>query len=189
VVGEHGDEQHSQEIDGKISNQEESQIADFALYVAMLLLSVRSTNVGKQKHGNVQRKVRDLGFFLIRDFAINFLGVLFITMFSNHQLRNDPLFNVYSIIFEVVSAYGTVGLSLGYGNDVTSFSGRFNPWSKFVVIVIMMAGRHRYLASSLDPAINGGFDPVRRQKWAAKKKKRRAERKRALQALSDEFPF
>jgi len=89
----------------------------------------------------------------------------------------------------VVSAYGTVGLSLGYGNDVTSFSGRLNPWSKFVVIVVMMAGRHRYLASSLDPAINGGFDPVRRQEFVAKKKKRRAERRRALKALPDEFGF
>jgi hypothetical protein len=32
------------------------------------------------------------------------------------DLVDEPWFNVFSIVFEIVSAYGTVGLSLGSSN-------------------------------------------------------------------------
>lgn len=61
-----------------------------------------------------------------------------------------------SILFELASAYGTVGLTLGYPNYVPSFSGKFRPFSKLVVMAVMMAGRHRGFPDSIDQA----FQPV-----------------------------
>lgn len=53
----------------------------------------------------------------------------------------------------MVSAYGTVGLSLGYPNVDTSFSGQFHVISKLVIIAMQIRGRHRGLPYALDKAI------------------------------------
>ncbi|TKX23812.1 putative cation transport protein 1 [Elsinoe australis] len=65
----------------------------------------------------------------------------------------DPAFSVFSIFFEVVSAYGNVGLSLGHPDVLTSLSGQFKPFSKFVICAMMIRGRHRGLPYGLDRAI------------------------------------
>lgn len=55
-------------------------------------------------------------------------------------------------VFELVSAFGGIGLSLGLPADNFSFSGAFGPLSKLVVIVIMLRGRHRGLPVAVDRA-------------------------------------
>lgn len=62
-------------------------------------------------------------------------------------------FSVFAIFFEVVSAYGNVGLSLGYPNVTTSFCGQFSVFSKIVICAMMIRGRHRGLPVQLDRAI------------------------------------
>lgn len=62
-------------------------------------------------------------------------------------------FNVFSIFFEVVSAYGNVGLSLGYPTNMTSLCGHFTVFSKLVICAMMIRGRHRGLPYALDRAI------------------------------------
>ena len=77
--------------------------------------------------------------------------------------NNATWFNVFDIIFELVSAYGTVGLSLGVPYDNYScvaivpkvswitlcslrrFSGAFSVLGKLVVTAVMLRGRHRGL--------------------------------------------
>lgn len=52
------------------------------------------------------------------------------------------------IIFEVASAFGTVGLSTGNGG-VLSLSANFNDFGKMVIVFIMLAGRIGFLAFTL----------------------------------------
>ena len=56
-------------------------------------------------------------------------------------------------MFEIVSAYGTVGLSLGYPTIDASFSAEFGVISKLVIVAMMIRGRHRGLPYELDRAI------------------------------------
>jgi hypothetical protein len=60
---------------------------------------------------------------------------------------------VFSIFFEVVSAYVNAGLSLGHPSNSTSLSGHFTVFSKVVVCAMMIRGRHRGLPYALDRAI------------------------------------
>ncbi|KAI6120358.1 cation transport protein-domain-containing protein [Pisolithus croceorrhizus] len=62
-------------------------------------------------------------------------------------------FNIFTIIFELVSAYGSVGLSLGVPNQNYSFSGSLRPLSKLVIILVMLRGRHRGLPVAIDRAV------------------------------------
>lgn len=64
-----------------------------------------------------------------------------------------PYFDVFSILFEVVSAYGTVGLSLGSPKANYSLCGEFRTLSKLVLCAVMIRGRHRALPSAIDRSI------------------------------------
>ncbi|KAF8510124.1 potassium transporter [Hysterangium stoloniferum] len=62
-------------------------------------------------------------------------------------------FDMFRVLFELVSAFGGIGLSLGLPTDNVSFSGALGPLSKLVVIVIMVRGRHRGLPVAVDRSI------------------------------------
>lgn len=53
------------------------------------------------------------------------------------------------VIFETISAFGNVGLSLGFRSLPTSFVGVLSPVSKLVIVSVMLAGRHRGLSEAL----------------------------------------
>ncbi len=60
---------------------------------------------------------------------------------------------MFAVLFEIVSAYGTVGLSLGYTNINASLCSQFTVVGKLVIIAMMIRGRHRGLPYGLDRAI------------------------------------
>ena len=60
---------------------------------------------------------------------------------------------MFAIFFEVVSAYGNVGLSLGHSSNLTSLCGHFSVFAKLVICAMMIRGRHRGLPYALDRAI------------------------------------
>jgi hypothetical protein len=62
-------------------------------------------------------------------------------------------FTIFSCLFELTSAYGTVGLSTGTPVDNFSLSGRFRTLSKLVVCAVMLRGRHRGLPVAIDRAV------------------------------------
>lgn len=66
---------------------------------------------------------------------------------------HEPGFSLFSVLFEVTSAYGTVGLSLGVPYDSYSFSGSWHVLSKVVLLTVMLRGRHRILPMAIDRAV------------------------------------
>lgn len=82
-----------------------------------------------------------------------FLGLFIICCAEGHKIKSSEAgFAIFSLLFEIISAYGTVGLSLSQGID-QSLSNRFTVVSKLVIIAMMIRGRHRGLPYSLDRAI------------------------------------
>jgi hypothetical protein len=68
---------------------------------------------------------------------------------SYHMTPIDENVTVFKIIFEVVSAFGAVGLTTGYPNLKSSFATVFSSPSKVILILTMLMGRHRGLLSSM----------------------------------------
>lgn len=84
--------------------------------------------------------------------------VLLICITEKEAMATDPLnFNIFSITFEVISAYGNVGFSLGYScqrllnhnihcKDASyGFVGRWSDKGKMILIIVMVFGRIKSL--------------------------------------------
>ncbi|KAI1375491.1 TrkH-domain-containing protein [Hypoxylon crocopeplum] len=91
------------------------------------------------------------------------LAVLLIVIVETKHFIEDPVtFSVFNVVFEVVSAYGCVGISIGLPNAAYSFSGGLYPGSKLVLCAVMIRGRHRGLPVALDRAIRLPSDDMHR---------------------------
>ncbi|RJE17260.1 Potassium, partial [Aspergillus sclerotialis] len=99
-----------------------------------------------------------LGLHLKKQLAFDLWYIvlgLFIVLIAEKERIADPnedAFQVFSILFEIVSAYGNVGLSRGYPGVNTSLAGEFGTVSKLVVCAMMIRGRHRELPYEIDRA-------------------------------------
>lgn len=141
------------------------------MYISVfpIAISVRRTNVYEEKslgiYGSaseekeVENEPSYVGAHLRRQLSFDlwyiFLGLFIIAIAEGKHIQNnnDYAFTMFSVLFEIVSAYGTVGLSLGYPNVDTSFSAQFSVVSKLVIIAMQIRGRHRGLPYELDRAI------------------------------------
>ncbi|KAI0638942.1 TrkH-domain-containing protein [Trametes polyzona] len=153
------------------------------MYIAIypVALSIRSTNVYEEKSLGVfeasaededeepnldekqprrERIGKYIGWHLRRQLAFDIWWLVFaifaICIIERSKIMDDnnaPWFNVFRIIFELVSAFGGIGLTLGIPTENYGFSGAFGPLSKIVVIIIMVRGRHRGLPVAIDRAI------------------------------------
>ncbi|KAJ5614766.1 hypothetical protein N7528_008420 [Penicillium herquei] len=82
------------------------------------------------------------------------LAVLFIAIAESSHFNKQPVaFSTFNIIFEVVSAYGCVGVSVGYPGKNYSFCGAWHPISKLILAAVALRGRHRGLPVAIDKAI------------------------------------
>lgn len=78
-----------------------------------------------------------------------FFSVIFIALITfaicyierDYLITPDPLFNFTKVLFEIFSAFGTVGMTMGFTGGVTSFSGILSPVSKVLLVVVMLFGR------------------------------------------------
>lgn len=94
---------------------------------------------GKHNVNIYFRKITNL--IILKSFFIFTLSAVIIStgIFLLLLLESKPLM---SIMFEVFSAYGTVGLSTGSQTGMNySLSGDFTAWGKFIIIIIMFIGR------------------------------------------------
>lgn len=82
------------------------------------------------------------------------IAVVFIAIFEADNYQKRPVvFSTFNIIFEVVSAYGCVGLSVGLPDANYSFCGAWHTISKLILAAVMLRGRHRGLPVAIDKAI------------------------------------
>lgn len=141
------------------------------MYISVLpiAISVRRTNVYEEKSlgiyssmsedGVDEREPSYVNAHLRRQLSYDlwyiFVGLFIIAVAEGRDLENtnEYAFTIFSCLFEIVSAYGTVGLSLGYPNINASFSSQFSVVSKLVIIAMQVRGRHRGLPYQLDRAI------------------------------------
>ncbi|KAI2465755.1 TrkH-domain-containing protein [Annulohypoxylon bovei var. microspora] len=72
---------------------------------------------------------------------------------TEHTLTNPLTYNVWTILFEIVAGYTTIGISLGLPDQSYSLSGGMFTGSKVVMILVMLRGRHRGLPVALDRAV------------------------------------
>jgi Cation transport protein len=140
------------------------------MYISVLpiAISVRRTNVYEESslgiYGSPVQENEDegepsyVGAHLRRQLSFDlwyiFLGLFIIAISEGDRIQSGDLdFTLFSILFEIVSAYGTVGLSLGYRNIDASLSAEFGVVAKLVIIAMQIRGRHRGLPYELDRAI------------------------------------
>jgi hypothetical protein len=140
------------------------------MYISVLpiAISVRRTNVYEERSlGIYGSKDEDkegggepsyVGAHLRRQLSFDlwylFLGFFIVAISEGTRLQSgDPNFTMFTVLFEIVSAYGTVGLSLGYPTINASFSAEFGVIGKLVIIAMQIRGRHRGLPYELDRAI------------------------------------
>jgi hypothetical protein len=164
------------------------------MYISVLpiAMSVRRTNVYEEDslgvYGNVEEENSDqaepsyIGAHLRRQLSFDlwyiFLGFFIITISEGSRLQSgDPGFTMFNVLFEIVSAYGTVGLSLGYTNINASFSAEFGVIAKLVIIAMQIRGRHRGLPYELDRAVmlNSELQAKREADLAAARPRRNSD--------------
>ncbi|KAK0201093.1 potassium transporter [Desarmillaria ectypa] len=106
-----------------------------------------------------QRVARYLGWHLRRQMSDDIWwmvwGVLLVAIIERGNIMDDnkKWFDLFRVLFELVSAFGGIGLSLGFPSDNMSFVGAMKPLSKLVIIVVMVRGRHRGLPVAIDRAV------------------------------------
>jgi Trk-type K+ transport system membrane component len=82
------------------------------------------------------------------------LSVLLISIIESRNYTLDPVgYSTFNILFEVVSTYSCVGISIGYPGGNRSFCGVWHSPSKLILAVVALHGRHRGLPVAIDRAV------------------------------------
>ncbi|CAJ2506426.1 Uu.00g005560.m01.CDS01 [Anthostomella pinea] len=138
------------------------------MYISVfpVAISIRRTNVYEEKSLGVFNSADEdtenlsgmsyVGTHLRRQLSFDlwyiFIGYFILTITEGSRLTSGD-FSMFAVLFEVVSAYGTVGLSLGYTGINASLCSQFSVIGKLVIIAMMIRGRHRGLPYGLDRAV------------------------------------
>ncbi|KAI1007938.1 Low-affinity potassium transport protein [Podosphaera aphanis] len=140
------------------------------MYISVLpiAISVRRTNVYEERSLGIYGSLDDeedegaehsyiathLRHQLSFDLWYICMGLFIISISEGDRLQgDDSRFTMFSVLFEIISAYGNVGLSLGYKGIDASLSAEFGIIAKIVIIAMQIRGRHRGLPNKLDRAI------------------------------------
>lgn len=160
------------------------------MYISIfpIAISVRRTNVYEEQSlgiwggdENEDAETSYVGSHIRRQLSFDLwfvaLGWFIVAIAEGSRIQNpdEPAFNLFALLFEIISAYGTVGLSLGYPGSNASFSAQFGVIAKLIIIAMQIRGRHRGLPYELDRAILLPSESLRqRAVEAADARRRRA---------------
>lgn len=82
------------------------------------------------------------------------LALFLILIIESTQFQDNPVvFSAFNFLFEIVSAYGCVGISIGLPWAAYSFCGSWHALSKLILCAVMLRGRHRGLPVAIDKAV------------------------------------
>jgi hypothetical protein len=94
--------------------------------------------------------------------------------------------SLFAVLFELLSAYGTNGLSFGYPGVNFNLVGMWTPISKLVIIALLFLGRHRSMPRAVDRPLAAHVRAlsgiVRDLRGAARQQRRALEQLRAAAA-------
>ncbi|KAF2083681.1 TrkH-domain-containing protein, partial [Saccharata proteae CBS 121410] len=133
-----------------------------AMYISSfpIVMALRQTNtyeersVGLDENNGPGGLGRHLRRQLAYDIWFQMLAWFVIAIIERDKIvAAAPGFTIFSLLFEVTSAYGTVGLSTGVPYNQHSLSGAFQTGSKVVMLAVMLRGRHRGLPLAIDRSI------------------------------------
>ena len=85
--------------------------------------------------------------------------IFLICVIEKNRIAVDPNITVLKIVFEICSAFGCVGLSLGYPDVSSSFATILSSSSKVIIGITMLLGRHRGLSASMKDQEEIEHDP------------------------------
>jgi len=141
------------------------------MYISVfpIAISIRQTNVYEEKSLGVYPNKKDedldepeasalsyVGTHLRRQLSFDlwyvFVGFFLLAISEGNKVKNGD-FDLFAILFEVVSAYGTVGLSIGVPTVNASLCSQFSIVGKLIIIAMQIRGRHRGLPYGLDRAV------------------------------------
>ncbi|POR37961.1 Low-affinity potassium transport protein [Tolypocladium paradoxum] len=139
------------------------------MYISVfpIAISIRRTNVYEERslglyHDKVPEDDADVGALsyvgshlrrqLSFDLWYVFLGFFILSISEGPRIQAGR-FDLFSVLFEVVSAYGTVGLSMGAAGVNASLCSQFSVVGKLVIVAMQIRGRHRGLPYGLDRAV------------------------------------
>ncbi|KAI0911488.1 cation transport protein-domain-containing protein [Ustulina deusta] len=148
------------------------------MYISVfpVAISIRKTNVYEEQSLGVYETTDDfddnqpsisyVGTHLRRQLSFDlwyvFLGFFILTITEGPRLISGEI-SMFAVLFELVSAYGTVGLSLGYPGTNASLMAQFSVLGKLVIVAMMIRGRHRGLPYGLDRAVLLPSDDLNRK--------------------------
>lgn len=142
------------------------------MYISVfpIAISIRRTNVYEEKSlgvysdkkeddeeaGSDENAVSYVSMHLRRQLSFDlwyvFLGFFLLAITEGGKLKRQE-FSMFDVLFEIVSAYGTVGLSMGVMNVDASLCSQFSTLGKLLIIAMEIRGRHRGLPYGLDRAV------------------------------------
>ncbi|KAG5654350.1 hypothetical protein H0H81_004304 [Sphagnurus paluster] len=106
-----------------------------------------------------ERVGRYLGWHVRQQMSIDIWwlvwGIFVVAICERGNIMNPdkPYISMFPVMFELVSAFAGIGLSLGFPSNNYSLVGTMTKLSKLVIIIIMIRGRHRGLPVAVDRAV------------------------------------
>lgn len=117
------------------------------------------------EEGQVSLVTQHLRSQLSHDIWSIALALFLVTLIeTSHSIADPKAYSVFNHLFEIVSGYTNIGLSVGLPGQSFSFCGGWFTGSKLIMVLMMVRGRHRGLPVALDHAVKlPGWDNVKRQ--------------------------
>ncbi|KAK4626845.1 Low-affinity potassium transport protein [Fulvia fulva] len=107
-----------------------------------------------QKESNTHFIRHQLRAQLAHDMWTVVIALFLIMIIEGGQFdRDQGNFSVFNFLFEIVSGYGCVGISVGIPWENYSFAGTWHKGSKLILCFVMLRGRHRGLPVAIDKAV------------------------------------